>query len=72
MLSILVRGDPDTTGVVTLTANITGRARVATVVGRKAFRIGSTGRATVRIKLSRPALRQLRRKRRLRLGPRSC
>jgi hypothetical protein len=37
------------------------------VVGRKAFTIGSSRRATVRIKLRRAARRQLRRKRRLRV-----
>jgi hypothetical protein len=64
VLTIGVRGDAGTTGVLTLTANITA-ARVRRI-GRKAFRIGSTGRATVRVRLSRPALRQLRRTRRLR------
>jgi hypothetical protein len=65
LVSMLVRGDPATHGVVTLRANITA-ARVR-LVGRKTFAIGSTGRKTVKIKLSRPALRQLRRKRRLRM-----
>jgi hypothetical protein len=40
------------------------------VVGRKAFAIGATRRTTVRIKLRKPALKQLRRKRRLRLNTR--
>jgi subtilisin family serine protease len=65
IVSMLVRGDAGTSGVVTLRANITA-ARVRTV-GRKAFAIGSTGRKTVRVKLTKPALKQLRRKRRLRL-----
>jgi hypothetical protein len=64
----LVRGGPDVTGVVTLKANITA-ARVR-VVGRRTFAIGRTQRATVRVKLKRPAIRQLRRKRRLRLSTR--
>jgi thermitase len=68
VVSMLVRGGPDVTGVVTLKANITA-ARVR-VVGRRAFAIGRTRRATVRVKLKRPAMRQLRRKRRLRLSTR--
>jgi hypothetical protein len=36
-------------------------------VARRSFRVGSTGRARVRLKLTRPALRQLRRRHRLRL-----
>jgi thermitase len=68
VVSMLVRGGPDVTGVVTLKANITA-ARVR-VVGRRAFAIGRTRRATVRIKLKRPAIRQLRRKRKLRLRSR--
>ena len=68
---MVLRGDANTTGVATLRANIT-RPRAARVVrvARKSFRIGPTGRATVRLKLSRPALRQLRRTRRLRLRAR--
>lgn len=65
VVRMLVRGDAGTTGVATLRANITA-ARVR-VVGRKRFAIGSTGRKTVRIKLTRAALRQLRRTRKLRL-----
>jgi thermitase len=68
VLSMLVRGGPDVTGTATLKANITA-ARVR-VVGRKAFAIGATRRTTVRIKLRKLALRQLRRKRRLRLNTR--
>jgi thermitase len=66
VLTIRLRGDAGTAGVLTLSANITRATRVRTV-GRKSFRIGSTGRAAVKVKLSRPALRQLRRTRRLRL-----
>jgi len=70
VLSIVVRGDAGNTGVLTVAANITAArprgARVRTV-GRKTFRIGSTRRVTVRVKLKRPALRQLRRKHKLRL-----
>ncbi len=65
VVSVVVRGDPGTTGVLTLSANITA-ARVR-VVGRKSFRIRSSRRATVRVLLKRPARRQLRRKRTLRL-----
>jgi len=39
-------------------------------VARKAFRIGSTGRATVKLRLTRRALSQLRRTRRLALRAR--
>jgi thermitase len=65
VVSIVVKGDRSTTGVLTLTANVTA-ARVRNV-GRKAFRIRSAGRATVKVKLKRPALRQLKRKRKLRV-----
>jgi thermitase len=65
VVSIVVRGDPSTTGVLTLTANVKA-ARVRNV-GRKAFRIRTTGRATVKVKLKRPARRQLKRKRKLRV-----
>ena len=68
VLSMLVRSGPDVTGTATLRANVTA-ARVR-VVGRKAFAIGTTRRTTVRIKLRKPALKQLRRKRRLRLSTR--
>jgi Subtilase family len=68
VLSMLVRGGPDVTGTATLKANVTA-ARVR-VVGRRAFAIGMTRRTTVKIKLRKPALRQLRRKRRLRLTSR--
>ena len=63
VITMLIRGPAGTSGVLTLTANITA-ARVRSV-GRKAFKIGSRGRATVKVKLSRPALKQLRRRRRL-------
>jgi len=69
VLTIGVKGDPGTSGVLTLKANITA-ARVR-IVGRKSFRIGSTGRAAVKAKLARPALKQLRRKRKLRLTARA-
>jgi len=69
VLSVVVRGDPATTGVLTVAANITA-ARVRNV-GRKRFRIGASGRTTVRVKLKRPAIRQLRRKRTLRLRVRA-
>ena len=70
VVSIVVRGDAGNRGVLTLAANITAnRVRSARVrnVGRKTFRIRSTRRVTVRVKLKKPALRQLLRKRTLRL-----
>ena len=66
VLTIRVAGDPGNSGVLTLTANITRATRVRTV-GRKSFRIGSTGRAAVKVKLNRAALRQLKRTRKLRV-----
>ena len=63
VVTMVVKGDAGTTGVLTLTANITA-ARVRTV-GRKTFRIRSTRRATVKVKLKKPALKQLKRKRKL-------
>jgi subtilisin family serine protease len=65
VISMLVRGPANTTGVLTLTANILA-ARVRTVA-RKPFRIGSSGRTTVKLKPNRAAMKQLRRKRKLKL-----
>jgi thermitase len=65
VVTMLLRGDARNTGRVTLTANVTA-ARVRTVA-KKSFRIRSNRRATVRMKLSRPARKQLKRKRKLRL-----
>jgi subtilisin family serine protease len=65
VVTMLVKGDRGTSGRATLRGRIGGgRARI---VARRSFRVGSTGRARVRLKLTRPALRQLRHKRRLRL-----
>jgi thermitase len=64
VVTIVVKGDARTTGVLTLTAKIITAARVRTV-GRKTFRIGSTRRATIKVKLKKRALRQLKRKRKL-------
>ena len=69
VLSVLLRSDPATTGVLTLSANITA-ARVRRV-GRKAFRVGTSGRATVRVRLGPRARRQLRRRHALRLRMRA-
>ena len=71
VVGIVLRGDAGTSGVATLTADIRriSAARLQRVA-RKSFRIGSTGRTTVKLKLSRPALRQLRRTRRLPLRAR--
>jgi subtilisin family serine protease len=65
VITLVVKGDAGNTGVLTLTANITA-ARVRNV-GRKTFRIRSTGRATVKVKLKKPALKQLKRKRKLKV-----
>lgn len=71
VLSIRVFGNPNTSGVITLRANIVrpsaGRLRR---VARKSFRIGSAGRTRVRPRLGRAARRQLRRVRRMRLRAR--
>ena len=71
VLTMRVFGNPGASGVLTLTANILrpSAARVMRVA-RKSFRIGSTGRATVKPRLNRAGLRQLRRTRRLRLRAR--
>ena len=68
MVTLRLFGNPGTTGVLTLRADIV-RPRTARLVrvARKTFRIGSTGRATVKPRLTRAALRQLRRTRRLRV-----
>ena len=69
VVSMVVRGPSDVTGVVTLKAKLT--ARGTKVVGRRAFAIGTRGRASVRIKLTRAALKRLRRKRILRVASRA-
>lgn len=68
VVSMLVRGDPDVTGSATLRANVT--ATRVRVVGRRAFAIGTSRRARVKIKLKKSAMRQLRRRRTLRLSAR--
>ena len=70
VLRMVVRSTPRVTGAVTLRANLTA-ARIR-VVGRRAFTIGTGGRAVVRIKLRKAARRQLSRKRRLRLTARAA
>jgi thermitase len=65
VVTLVVKGDAGNTGVLTLTANIKA-ARVRNV-GRKTFRIRSTGKATVKVKLKKPALKQLKRKRKLKV-----
>jgi subtilisin family serine protease len=65
VITLVVQGDVATSGKVTLTANILA-ARVKTV-GKKSFRIGSSGRAKVKVKPNRAALKQLRRKHKLKL-----
>lgn len=63
VVTMRLRGDAGTSGAAMLTANITA-ARVRRVA-RKTFRIGSTGRVAVKLRLSRLARRQLRLRRRL-------
>jgi thermitase len=65
VVRMLVKADRHTTGRIRLIARIA--AARARTVAKKSFRVGSTGRAKVRLKLSRPALRQLKRRHRLRL-----
>jgi len=67
VVTIRLFGNPGTSGVLTLRANIVRLAGRLIRVARKTFRIGSTGRATVKPRLTRAALRQLRRTRRLRV-----
>jgi hypothetical protein len=66
VVTMIVRGEAGTRGLATLTANIR-RASATRVrnVGRRSFRIGARRRATVRLRLTRPAISQLRRNRRL-------
>jgi subtilisin family serine protease len=71
VVTLRVFGNPGTTGVLTLRANLVRPSAARLVrVARKTFRIGSTGRATVKARLNRAARRQLRRTRRLRLRAR--
>jgi subtilisin family serine protease len=65
VLTIAVSGEPGASGELRLSAKLTSKR--ARRVGRKAFRLRSGGRATVKVKLERPARRQLKRKRRLRV-----
>jgi subtilisin family serine protease len=68
VVTIRLFGNPGTTGVLTLRADIV-RPRAARLmrVARKTFRVGSTGRATVKTRLNRAARQQLLRTRRLRV-----
>jgi subtilisin family serine protease len=68
VVTIRLFGNPGTTGVLTLRADIV-RPRAARLmrVARKTFQIGSTGRVTVKTRLIRAARRQLRRTGRLRV-----
>ncbi|HEX6584924.1 MAG TPA: S8 family serine peptidase [Thermoleophilaceae bacterium] len=71
VVTLRVFGNPGTTGVLTLRANIVRPSAARLMrVARKTFRIGSSGRATVKTRLNRAARRQLRRTRRLRLRAR--
>jgi subtilisin family serine protease len=68
VVTMRVFGNPATSGVLTLRANIVRPSTARLMrVARKSFRIGSTGRATVKARLSRRARRQLFRTRRMRL-----
>jgi len=65
VITMVVKGDAGNRGKVTLTAKIKA-ARVRTIA-KKSFRLSSAGRANVKLKPSRAALKQLRRKHRLKL-----
>jgi thermitase len=65
VITMLVKGDAGNRGKITLTANITA-ARVKTVA-KKSFKLNGAGRAKVKLKPSRAAIRQLKRKHRLKL-----
>jgi thermitase len=65
VITLVVQGDARNTGKVTLTANITA-ARVKTVA-KKSFRLSSAGRAKVKLKPNRAAIKQLKRKHKLKL-----
>jgi hypothetical protein len=65
VITIIVKGDAGNTGKITLTANLTA-ARVRTVA-KKSFRLNSAGRAKVKLKPSKKALKQLKRKHKLKL-----
>jgi subtilisin family serine protease len=68
VVTIRLFGNPGTTGVLTLRADIVSpRAARLMRVARKTFQVGSTGRATVKTRLNRAARRQLRRTGRLRV-----
>lgn len=69
-LALRVSGDPGTTGALRLTARLP-RAALLRTVARKAFAIGLSGRATVRVRLSRAARRVLVRNGRLRVRARA-
>jgi hypothetical protein len=65
VVTMVIAGDAGNRGKVTLTANITA-ARVKTVA-KKSFKLSSRGRATVKLKPSRAAIKQLKRKHKLKL-----
>jgi hypothetical protein len=65
VITMLVKGDAGNRGKVTLSANITA-ARVKRVA-KKSFKLNGAGRAKVKLKPSRAALRQLKRKHKLKL-----
>jgi thermitase len=66
VVTMVVKGDAGNRGTVTLTANIVRASRVRTVA-KKSFRLNSAGRAKVKLKPSKAALRQLRRRHKLKL-----
>ena len=65
VVSMVVLGDARNTGKATLMAKV--RTRRARAIAKKSFRLSSRGRATVKLKLSKAAFWQLKRKRRLRI-----
>ena len=65
--SIRVSGEAGARAAITVTANLPrGSAAAVRTVARRSFRIGASGRATVRLRLCRPARRVLRRAKLLR------
>jgi subtilisin family serine protease len=65
LITMVIQGDRGNTGKVTLTANLTA-ARVRTVA-KKSFKLNSAGRAKVKLKPNRKALKQAKRKHKLKL-----
>jgi hypothetical protein len=69
VVTMVIQGDAGNTGKVTLTANIKPAPRAARVktVAKKSFKLNSAGRAKVKLKPSKAAIKQLKRKHKLKL-----